>query len=140
MKKTLFIFCTIMFIFSSNNVGANMLKYPENKHKTFLAAEEYYKKGELYKYHEFNNAIFNLRKKLLYKNLEKVLKNESKNKINRELFYNLYANKHSQVSPNRQVYLFCTVMKTKNDTQYKFIMIDAETSEVIVEGDGIDYT
>ncbi|PLR79075.1 hypothetical protein CU633_02515 [Bacillus sp. V3-13] len=140
MKKLSLIFLVIFTLSPFRaNAEVQLLKYPENEHKVFLSAEEYYKKEKLHDYHEFKKATFSLRKKLLYKNLEKVLKNESSDKIDYKIFHNLFAHKHSQVSPNRQVYLYCSVIETKDDLQYKFIMIDAETSELLVEGDGTHY-
>ena len=99
-----------------------------------MSANKFYSSTNI-QYSEFNDATLNIRKKFLYKNLEKVIKNEVKGDDN--LFINLrniYISKNPNISPNRQVYLFCSVKDTSKSLVYKYIIIDGETSKTLAEG------
>ncbi|MBT2668964.1 hypothetical protein J7J00_26595 [Bacillus sp. ISL-4] len=133
MKTKLSILILTMLMLITVNVNAQSSeKYIDNSKKNLISANEFYKSGKIGDYSEYNTATLNIREKLLYKDLKSTV-----NK-NAEIYslVNIYNNKHPNIDPKRQIYLFCSVKETKESTLHKFLIIDAETIEPIAEGHG----
>ena len=112
--------------------------FPDNKEKQFISAEEFLLSGNQTNYTEFKEANKNFRQKLLYKDLRSFIKS----KVNDYYYinlYNVYADPHSGVSPNRQVYFYCSILNTDKSLKYKYIILDAETTIQIGKGDGTSF-
>jgi len=45
-------------------------------------------------------------------------------------------NQNENVSPNRQIYLYSSVVDNEERFKYKFIILDTETKEPLAEGKG----
>ncbi|MDG4850253.1 hypothetical protein P8767_23455, partial [Peribacillus frigoritolerans] len=72
----------------------------------------------------------NIREKVLYKDLKFIVNKHAE----KYQLVNIYDNKHSNINPNRQIYLFCSISDTKEKMKHKYLLIDAETQEPISEG------
>lgn len=108
---------------------------PSNKEENFISAGEFLKRGKLTEYRHLNDADINIEQKLLYKDLKDYIKL----KVNEYYFINLinvYSNPNSSVSPNRQVYFYCSISDNEKTLKHKYLIMDAETSELIAEGSG----
>lgn len=142
-KRYLYILC--VFVFSIvhlqkpiHTLTKDNYLFPGNKEKPFISAEEYFLSGNLTDYTEFKEANINFRQKLLYKDLRVFIKSQVNEYYYKNL-YNVYAHQHSGVSPNRQVYFYCSVFENEKTLKYKYIIVDAETSKQIAEGDGTSF-
>jgi hypothetical protein len=71
LKKLILIVCIVIF---SLNVplahASENEKYPNNENMLFPTADEFYKKIDRHVYFEYPDAVFNLRKKVFYKDLK----------------------------------------------------------------------
>ncbi|MFE4429884.1 hypothetical protein ACFRH9_22940 [Peribacillus butanolivorans] len=133
MKTKLSILILTMLMLVTVNVNAQTPeKYIDNSKKNLISANEFYKSGKIGDYSEYKTATLNIREKLLYKNLKSTV---NKN-VGKYSLVNIYNNKHPNIDPKRQIYLFCSVKETKESMLHKFLIIDAETLEPIAEGHG----
>ncbi|MFO1441677.1 hypothetical protein KDN24_00140 [Bacillus sp. Bva_UNVM-123] len=144
MKK-LYLIILSVFIFSIVHLqnpihilAKDNYLFPDNKEKQFISAEEYFLNGSLTNYTEYKEADINFRQKLLYKDLKSFIKSKVTDYYYINL-YNVYADPHSGVSPNRQVYFYCSILNTDKSLKYKYIILDAETFKQIVKGDGTSF-
>jgi hypothetical protein len=70
---------------------------------------------------------------LLYKDLKKFIKSNVNEYYYINLF-NIYSNQNNNVSPNRQVYFYCSIMENDKTLNYKYTIVDAETKVPIASG------
>lgn len=126
MKKiiTMLLFAFI-FGLSANPIYAQD-KYPDNLAKNFPDAESFYNSLDKNQYEEYTNAKMNIREKVSFKDINKVLSKADhflgKNRVAGEGF-----------NPNRQVYVFLTVSE---DGKYiKNLIVDAETKRPIIKSE-----
>lgn len=101
-------------------------KYPDNSDKNFPDAESFYNSLDKNQYDEYKNAKMNIREKVFFKDINKVLSKADhflgKNRVSGEGF-----------NPKRQVYVFLTVSE---DGKYiKNLIVDAETKRPIVKSE-----
>lgn len=101
-------------------------KYPDNSDKNFPDAESFYNSLDKNQYDEYKNAKMNIREKVSFKDINKVLSKADhflgKNRVSGEGF-----------NPKRQVYVFLTVSK---DGKYiKNLIVDAETKRPIIKSE-----
>jgi len=109
--------------------------YSDNKDKNFISAAEFFKRGKLNGYSQLKNADLNIQQKLIYKDLKGFIRS----KVNERYFIllsNVYLNQNENVSPNRQIYLYSSVVDNEERFKYKFIILDTETKEPLAEGKG----
>lgn len=116
-------------------MAQNNYPFPDNKEKHFVNADEFFQRGNLYGYTEYQEANINFQQSLLYKDLRKFIKSNVNEYYYRNLV-NVYSDPHRGVSPNRQVYFYCSILDNDKTLKYKFSILDAETTERIVEGSG----
>jgi hypothetical protein len=114
-------------------MAKNGYLFPDNKVRHFVSAKEFYQTGKLKSYTPFEGANINIQQKLLYKDLQQFIKSN----VN-EYYYmnllNIYSNQNNNVSPNRQVYFYCSILEDDKSFKYKFIILDAETTNPIASG------
>lgn len=101
-------------------------KYPNNSSNNFPDAESFYNSMDKNEYDEYKNAKMNIREKVFFKDINKVLSKADhfigKNRVSGEGFH-----------PKRQVYVFLTVSE---DGKYiKNLVVDAETKRPIVKSE-----
>ena len=141
MKKSyLFILFMLMFsVFYTQNsihtLAENNYLFPDNKEKHFISAKEFFKSGKLTGNYRYKEADINLQQKLLYKDLKQYIKSNVNDYYYTNLL-NIYSYPNDSVSPNRQVYFYCSIMDNEKTLQYIYIILDAETTEQIAEGGG----
>lgn len=130
------LFFSLVCLYSNNHINAeNTYLYPDNKEKNFISATEFFRTGNLRGYSQFKGADINLIQKLAYKDLKKFIRS----KVNDNYYLNLnniYINTNDNVSPNRQVYFYCSIIDNETTFMHKFIILDAETTEPLFEGNG----
>jgi hypothetical protein len=120
LKKLILIVCIVIFSLNVPLVQASEdEKYPNNENMHFPTADEFYKKMDRHVYSEYPDAVFKLRKKVFYKDLNTVFKS--------------VPNGASGVgdgvgfSPNRQVYVFVSTGNVDGRLYYQHAVFDAET-------------
>ena len=110
-------------------MAENGYLFPDNKGKHFVSAREFFQSEKITGYTQFEEADINIRQKLLYKDLQQFIKSN----VN-EYYYinllNIYSDPNNNVSPNRQVYFYCSVLDNKKTLKYKYIILDAETTKL----------
>jgi len=112
-------------IFAQNRVD-DFDKYPDNSSKNLPDAESFYEALDKTQYVEYKNAKMNIREKVLFEDINKVLSKADhflgKNRVSGEGFH-----------PKRQVYVFLTV---SDDGKYiKNLVVDAETKSIIAKSE-----
>ncbi|USK42247.1 hypothetical protein [Cytobacillus oceanisediminis] len=144
MKKSylvilLVIMLSVVYLQTSiHTLAENNYLLPDNKEKQFISASEFKKSGKLTGYIQFKDADINFEQKLLYKDLKQYIKS----KVSEYYFINLiniYSNPNSSVSPDRQIYFYCSISDDDNTLKYKYLILDAETSKPIAEGNGQNF-
>ena len=134
-KLIIFIFLLTLTFINANYIAATSpYLYDANKNKDFESAEKYFPKIDKKQYAEYPNSTLNYKGIILYKDIGKSLQKEAKR------FHIITNDDHSNpnISPERQVYLFYSarLMENNNRIEYRFIIIDAETEDIIAEGSG----
>jgi hypothetical protein len=129
LKKLILIVCIVIFSLNISLTHASENeKYPNNENKFFPTADEFYKKIDRHVYSEYRDAVFNLRKKVFYKDLNTVFKS--------------VPNGVSGVgdgvgfSPNRQVYVFVSTGYVDGKLFHQHAVFDAETKLEISKASG----
>jgi hypothetical protein len=118
---------------SIHTLAKNGYLLPDNKEKEFVSAREFFESGKLEGYIKFKKANINIQEKLLYKDLKKFIKSNVNEYYYINLF-NIYSNQNNNVSPNRQVYFYCSIMENDKTLNYKYTIVDAETKVPIASG------
>lgn len=125
----------LLFVFivglSANQIYAqertgSLDKYPDNSAENFPDAESFYNSLDKNQYDEYKNAKMNIREKVFFKDINKVLSKADhfigENRVSGEGFH-----------PKRQVYVFLTVSE---DGKYiKNLVVDAETKRPIAKSE-----
>lgn len=116
-------------------VNGKEVNYQNNEDKNFPSAEEFLSKevktSRLAKYYEeYKDADLNIREKILFKDLEKTVKNNL-GKIADDTIFN---QPNIKVDRNKLIYFYSSVLHSKDDVKNKFILIDAETKEMLWAG------
>lgn len=106
-------------------------QYPNNEKKEFIDAVSYLE-TELpeNEYTEFKNATLNVREKILFKDLKDTVESKMKKYSN----VNIYSQNYPNVEPNRQIYFFTTVLDSQKQIDVKYILVDAETKDILFKG------
>lgn len=107
----------------------------DNKEKHFISAKEFYQSGKLTGYNQFKEAKINLQQKLLFKDLKQFIHSNVKDYYYINLV-NIYSYPNKNVSPNRQVYFYCSILNNEKTLKYRYIILDAESSKPIAKGNG----
>ena len=129
----MFVFLVVFLQNSINMLAENNYLLPDNKENHFISASEFFQSGKLTGYSQNKDANINFQQKLLYKDLNHLINSNVNNDFYTNLI-NIYSNPNNSVSPNRQVYFFCSILENDKTFEYKFIILDAETSKRILEG------
>ena len=99
-------------------------KYPDNSSEKFASPN--YSSIDQKQYTEYKNAKMNIREKVSFKDVNKVLSKADKfigeNRVSGDGFH-----------PNRQVYVYLTV--SENGKDIKNIIVDAETKKVLFKSE-----
>jgi len=113
----------------------NTFLYPNNSDKKLHSAVGFSKQIDPVLFKEVKDGSINLKEKILYKDLENTIK-EKLSDFHDPNLVNIYLNRNENISPFRQIYLYCSVNDSKHKFKYRFIIFDAETKSVISKGDG----
>ncbi|MCQ6282927.1 hypothetical protein [Bacillus sp. EB600] len=137
-RLCLIVFLGIIFslsdLYNSNyTMAKNGYLFPDNKEKHFVSAREYYQCGKLKGYAQFKDANINIQQKLLYKDLQQFIKSNVNEYYYINLF-NIYSNQNNNVSPDRQIYFYCSLLENDKTLKYKYIILDAETTNPQASG------
>jgi hypothetical protein len=130
LKKLILIVCIVIFSFNAPLTHASENeKYPNNENMLFPTVDEFYNKIDRHVYSEYPEAVFKLRKKVLYKDINTVFKS--------------VPNGASGVgdgvgfSPNRQVYVFVSTGYVDGKRFHQHAVFDAETRRKISGASGL---
>jgi len=104
-------------------------KYPANAEKKFMSADKFYDSIDRNEYTELPNSIMNVRKLILFKDINKVFAETDQYGIDRV--------SGEGYNPNRQVYVFKSVAKKGDKYIFKHAVFDAETKRPIAKGMGL---
>lgn len=129
----MFVFSEVFLQNSINILAESNYLLPDNKENHFISASEFFQSGKLTGYTQYKDANINFQQKLLYKDLNQFIKSNVNDYFYTNLI-NIYSNPNNRVSPNRQVYFYCSILDNDKTFEYKFIILDAETSKRILEG------
>ena len=119
------VFACLMTIFSFNGktiAEVNHLgfeKYPDNSQKEFESVNNFYEEVPPKDYVEFENAKLNIRKKVGFKDVNKILSKVDK--------YGKARIDGDGIHPKRQMYVFITI--SENEEHEKIAVFDAETKQ-----------
>lgn len=101
-------------------------KYPDNSSEKFASPNSFYSSIDQKQYTEYKNAKINIREKVSFKDVNKVLSKVDEfigeNRVSGDGFH-----------PNRQVYVYLTV--SENGKDIKNIIVDAETKKVLFKSE-----
>jgi len=106
------------------------LQYPSNHFQSFLVEDEFYKQLDKSIYEEYKDATFNLRQKILFKDVPDTLQifhmqtNDTSEKLD--------LSNYIRIHPNRQVYLLASYRQNGQDELHKYIVIDAGTNNILL--------
>lgn len=125
VKKIVTLVTMLMLAFTvglSSNPAYAQEKYPDNSSKRFVDVNTFYKSLDKSEYTEYKNAKMNIREKVFFKDINKVLSRAD------------HLGGQSRVggdgyNPKRQVYVFLTVSEDGKDS--KHIVVDAERKVII---------
>ncbi|RHW43336.1 hypothetical protein D1B31_01310 [Neobacillus notoginsengisoli] len=134
--QVLFLTLMLSSLFISEVFADEKYLYPDNKDKDFISAAEHFKTGNLKGYIPIKNADKNIEQKLLYKDLKYYVLSIVNDNNHYTPLSNIYLNKNDNISPNRQIYLYLTVLDSEKEFRYQFLILDAETKESFAEGNG----
>jgi hypothetical protein len=131
-KKISIFFFLFATLFLSNAVHAAKLgvEFPRNDSKNMSDVHQFYKTLRENEYREFNNATINVRKKLLYKDLNTM------NNYMGPYHEKKFVDDATHIDPHRIVYFLATIKETKQKTYRKYVIYDAQTKTLFEKGDG----
>ena len=112
-------------------IKKDVMKFSSNNNKSFQNADEFYLSNKNNEYKELPNATLNVRKKILYNNIEETVK-QIMGRYSNEVIYNAYI---PDVDPERQIYLFATIEDGEKTFKQKYCIIDAETAKILHKGE-----
>ncbi|QDQ03097.1 hypothetical protein FOH38_23075 [Lysinibacillus fusiformis] len=108
------------------------IQYPVNQTKSFLDVDDFYNQIDRTIYEEYNNAAFNIRQKILFKDVPDV-KHTFNMKTN-HIDEKMDLSNHTFIHPNRQVYFLASFYQNDQEEFHKFVVIDAETKTILLGG------
>ncbi|MEK5641955.1 hypothetical protein BK138_08435 [Paenibacillus rhizosphaerae] len=100
-------------------------KYPANTQKQFLSADEFYNQLDRKEYSEFDGAKLNVRRSCLFKDVNNILAETDQ--------FGKMRVSGSGYNPNRQVYVFRSIIMIGGRAYDKTAVFDAETKRPIVQ-------
>lgn len=108
----------------------NTLLYPSNHFQSFLVEDEFYMHLDKSVYENYHNATFNMHKKILFKEAADAQKQfHLETNFTHEV---MDLSNHTMIHPNRQVYFFASFLQHEQEEFHKFIVIDAETKNILI--------
>jgi len=126
MKKLIMSFLILAFIMPF--AQANELeKYPRNADENFPTADIFYQQVNRNEYTEYPNAVFKLREKVLFKNI-----NEALSRIPKQFGASSVGG--TGYNPERQVYVFASAKYINKKPFHQHAVFDAETGRMIFRG------
>jgi hypothetical protein len=143
IKLVMIIFLSsIIFSINEHHVtsASSDYYYPDNSDKELneTSASDYYFTHPDLEYKELDHADITIRKKTLYRDTFKIVKEELKG--HKHLLWEYKNNKLENISPTRQVYFYYSVsINEKNKYHTRKAIVDIETGTEIVVGESIDY-
>ena len=115
----------LILAFTTPFAQANELeKYPGNADKIFPSADVFYQKVNRNEYTEYPDAVFKLREKVLFKDIDKVFSLEPKQ-------FGGSAVGGTGYNPERQVYVFISDKYVNEKPFSQHAVFDAETGRMI---------
>jgi len=132
MRNFIALFFTVALFYSFSTVEAISIEYPNNLSKAFQDENGFYDSLNKNTYKEYENATYSYREKLRFNDWPEALN-----------VFNLKTNRCSEkasrghtphIDPDRQVYFFASFIQNATEEFHKFIVIDAETSQVLAGG------
>jgi len=106
------------------------LQYPSNHFQSFLVEDEFYKQLDKSLYEEYKDATFNVRQKILFKDVP-----DTYNIFNLQTSFigeKLDLSDHIIIHPNRQVYFLASFLQNEQEEFHKYIVVDAETNNILL--------
>ncbi|MFJ7662344.1 hypothetical protein ACIQXW_08075 [Lysinibacillus sp. NPDC097162] len=106
------------------------LQYPSNHFQSFLVEDEFYKQLDKSIYEEYKDSSFNVRQKILFKEVPDTHKmftmqtNDNSRKLD--------LSDHIMIHPNRQVYFLASYRQNEQEEFHKYIVVDAETNNILL--------
>ncbi|MDQ0888884.1 hypothetical protein QFZ81_003972 [Paenibacillus sp. V4I9] len=120
----------ILIPFSVNSQVIDLM-YPANKNENTAEISSFINSVDPSVY-TFSDATILIQKKILYKNVESEIKNEMGKYATKFTSLNKYP--HSNVHPERQIYLFLAVSDEKDSVSTKYAIFDAQTGRILTKG------
>lgn len=115
-------FLNVQFAMAKSSTGNEpWRKYPDNSSMKFMDVDSFYESLDKRKYSEFENAKLNIREKVYFKDINKVLAKAAQ--------YGKARNGGEGYHPKRQVYVFVTV--SQDGKKMITAVFDAETKRFI---------
>ncbi|WP_431810995.1 hypothetical protein [Lysinibacillus sp. FW12] len=107
-----------------------LYQYPNNQFQSFRDEDEFYQQLNRTIYEEYANASLNIRQKMAFRDIENATQNfYLQTNSNQET---IDLSQHTFIHPNRQVYFLASFQHNTDESYQKFLVIDAETQEVIL--------
>ncbi len=107
-----------------------LYQYPNNQFQSFRDEDEFYQQLNRTIYEEYAHASLNIRQKMAFRDVENATQNfYLQTNSNQET---IDLSQHTFIHPNRQVYFLASFQHNTDKTYQKFLVIDAETQEVIL--------
>lgn len=107
-----------------------LYQYPNNQFQSFRDEDEFYQQLNRTIYEEYAHASLNIRQKMAFRDVENATQNfYLQTNSNQET---IDLSQHTFIHPNRQVYFLASFQHNTDETYQKFLVIDAETQEVIL--------
>ena len=107
-----------------------LYQYPNNQFQSFRDEDEFYQQLNRTIYEEYANASLNIRQKMAFRDIENATQNfYLQTNSNQET---IDLSQHTFIHPNRQVYFLASFQHNTDESYRKFLVIDAETQEVIL--------
>jgi len=128
MKRIVTLITMLLLAFTiglSSNPAYAQDKYPDNSTKKFSDAESFYSSLDKSEYTEYENAKMNIREKVYFKDINKVLSKADhligETRVGGDGYH-----------PKRQVYVFLTVSEDGEHSRH--MVVDAELKKIIAGG------
>ena len=117
---------------AASETSSAKLEYPDNQSKSFIEEDKFYNELDKNIYVEYKNAAFSMRKKISFNEVpDAELTFKMKTKLGGE---KMNPTNSLHIHPNRQVYFMASFHQNEKEEWHKFVVIDAETKKVLLEG------
>lgn len=107
-----------------------LYQYPNNQFQSFRDEDEFYQQLNRTIYEEYAYASLNIRQKMAFRDVENATQNFYLQTNSDQETIDL--SQHTFIHPNRQVYFLASFQHNTDESYQKFLVIDAETQEVIL--------